>query len=70
MKLPKIPFLNRKKRNEPNHIHVKRRQVNTSPDEDRIKREVSYENRLLKGNSRVNRLQQRASLQKGRKNGR
>ena len=65
MKLPK--FLNPKKKSEPG---IKQKRINTAPDEERVKREVTYENRLLKGNSRVNRLQERANLNNRRGHGR
>lgn len=66
MKLPRIPFLKRKKApSEP-----RRRPMNMSPDVSRIQRELAYEKKLNAPNTRLNRLSSRLNAQGRRSYGR
>jgi hypothetical protein len=67
MKIPNIPFINPKKDSEP---HVKSKPIRTTPDQNRIQRELDYESRLGKRSSRQKRLQDRIDAQKRRSYGR
>lgn len=43
----RVPFLKRKHRDEPSHVHVKKKKaVNETPDQKRLQRESDYQVRL------------------------
>jgi ribosomal protein L35AE/L33A len=43
----KLPFMKSKKKDEPSHVHVKKKRVQAvSSDQQRIEREIAYEKKL------------------------